>query len=59
MRHATHALLGLGVATPFAAAEVHHSALAAGALLTAGVLAGLGPDVDLRLLDGPRQPRWP
>jgi membrane-bound metal-dependent hydrolase YbcI (DUF457 family) len=49
MRGPTHAVIGLGVATPFAAVEIPHSVIAGGALLVAGVMAGTAPDVDLRL----------
>jgi membrane-bound metal-dependent hydrolase YbcI (DUF457 family) len=49
MRGPTHAVIGLGVATPFAAVAMPHSVIAAGALLAAGVMAGTAPDVDLRL----------
>lgn len=49
MRGPTHAVIGLGVATPFAAVEIPHSVIAGGALVVAGVMAGTAPDVDLRL----------
>lgn len=49
VRRPTHAVIGLGVASPFAMPELPHATIAGGALLVAGVLAGTAPDVHLRL----------
>jgi len=49
MRPPTHAVIGLAIADPFAAAELHRSAIAGGVLFVAGIMAATAPDLDLRL----------
>jgi len=48
MRPPTHAVIGLAIADPFAAAELHRSPIAGGILVVAGVMAATAPDLDLR-----------
>lgn len=46
MRGKTHAIVGAGIAFPFAVAAFHGSPIIPGGLEVAGIVAALGPDVD-------------